>query len=287
MDFFWKASHFKGLGKFRKADFVALDAEFSPPKIADMIRRGIDPVEEALRRVIILSGADKRADPEALLKRWLRVETLLNARLCLACALAGPERCAALFAPFLNQTLTTSRLYIARINGCIDGRRTDGAFGQPDLLVVGDKELVMVEMKVRGNKSDHKYGEKQLLKYLTLAAYAFDYFGLDEVCHLILVPKEGPTPFQHKNSWIQSIDLITGMVHLRLDGLMKAAEGTNWRRLLQMSDGDSTLAHLVRDVPVKQIFYSSLLQSDSSPADPWISEARRQLDRLARDAEPD
>jgi hypothetical protein len=281
-DFFWKASHYKGLGKFKKDKFMVLDDEFKPPKLADMIRGGTDPVKEALRRVISLSEAEKRYNPNSLLEHWLRVETPLNARLCLASVLAGPEKCAAFFAPSLDRP----RLHAVRINGCVDTGGTKDKFGQPDLLLVGDKELVMVEMKVRGNKSDQKYSETQLLKYLTLANYAFDYLGLYEVFHLILVPAGGPTPFKHKDRWIQSIEETTGSIQFRLDGLEKAAEGTKWKELLEASSGSSKLEHLISKVPVRRVFYSDLRPPQPNPSDPWITEARQQLERLARHAEP-
>ena len=133
---------------------------------ASVMRDGKDPIEYVLAAVGRLSDS-----PLVSIERWRRSETTLNARLVLACSIAGPARCGSLFSPLLPDGWRAKPFHPARLDGWLDGKRTDRSFGQPDLLLVNDTQLIMVEMKVRGKATAaEQYDADQLVKYLILSS---------------------------------------------------------------------------------------------------------------------
>jgi hypothetical protein len=173
--------------------------------------------------------------------------------------------------------------------GYLDGKRRDGEFGQPDLVLANSRDLVIIEMKVRGNEgAQQKYDAGQLLKYANLARYAVDRLGFHQVCHLILVPRHGPTPFLHRKRWIKEHDPATGRIVVRIEGLAEAAQKPKWRRRLARSDTQAELSDMLERMPVVAGHYDQLRTPVAGPreAESWVRASRVQLEKLTRDSEP-
>lgn len=97
------------------------------------------------------------------------------------------------------------------------GEYTD--FVEPDLLLLGDRHLLMVEVKTRGGEqSSRSYPPSQLLNYLHLVAKCneSDRDGLpNEFTHLILVPSTEPRWLENYSKWV--LDISDNRGRLRID----------------------------------------------------------------------
>ena len=151
------------------------------------------------------------------------VETALNARLTVACSLGGADFCGKAFGRMLPWEPGSTALRTVRLANAPKTGASDRQLGQPDLLLLGERDLVMVEMKVRGAASKARYDAPQLRKYLNLATYAFRHLAVERVCHLILTPRADPSPFFRASEWVERIDEATGEAVFRIDRLAVAA----------------------------------------------------------------
>ena len=82
----------------------------------------------------------------------------------------------------------------------------DNNFVEPDLLLLGDNHLLMVEVKTRGGKgSSRSYPASQLLNYLHLVAKCQDSDNTslpNQFSHLILVPTEDLKWLEQHSEWV-------------------------------------------------------------------------------------
>lgn len=286
-ELYWKRSHFSGLEEgFGQAEHLALDRDLSPKIVAEWILAGIDPIEEILRLVADAARLEGRPD---LRRSWQLSETTLNARLCLGVACLTHQALALLWSQFLPWDVHSGQLSVAQVGGWLDGKRPDGEFGQPDLLLINERQLVMIEMKVRGKATANaKYDPDQLLKYLNLADWTLANTSMDQVCHLIATPRGGSDPFVRRKEWVSSEDTKTGALRIRIDGLPLAVRKGKWKDRLAESGQGAKLERLLSVVPIHHVRYDALVSAslELRDSDPWSQVALRQFARLREDAEP-
>jgi hypothetical protein len=132
-----------------------------------------------------------------------------------------------------------------------EGRHVD--FVEPDLLLLGGRHLLMVEVKTAGSSSSHKYPPYQLLNYLRLAheCREGDQSDLpDQFAHLILVASTEPKWLISHAKWV----LQTCDEH----GRMRVDPEACIRLSKRKEDYDYTsLARLAQEIP---IYYRSWQQ---------------------------
>jgi len=287
---YWRRSHYKGMKiPYGQLEYQELDKELGVPALLKLLSSGKDLVETVIDRLLKMTGAAEGKPTKSVRERWLRIETTLNARLALACALAGSRHVASIFAPVLPWRLSATDLFPCRIRGWLEAKRYDHEFGQPDLLLVSDRQLVMVEMKVRGNKGAvQKYDASQFVKYANLAIYAHEHLGLEDICHVILTPRGGQSPFLRPDLWIQETDAGSGRMTINLDGLEEAVRKTGWYDRLSDPEARSKYADLFRGMPVMLKHYDQLGRATPGVRESrsWLRAAHIQLDRLIDASEP-
>lgn len=137
--------------------------------------------------------------------KWAEKEIILNAQL-LSVLAAMPEGLLALgFKTAIKSKNLPPLLKIVDL--IIQGEKgEDIDFVEPDLLLLGDRHLLMVEVKTRGGEqSSRDYPPNQLLNYLHLVAKCRDSgnnFLPDHFTHLILVPSDELCWLENYSKWV-------------------------------------------------------------------------------------
>jgi hypothetical protein len=289
-ELYWK-SHFgfkRRRWRFTPRRHRELHSKLRPRKLAGLVEDGRDLIEAIFAEVGTMFALNKAAVTAAF-HGWRRIETALNARLVLAVALLGPARCATVFARMLGRPIHGGRLYPARLGPWRNGKAVKLHFGQPDLLLANDRQLLMIEMKVRGGDAKERYDAWQLLKYLNVAEYAQSCLGLDDVAHLILRPAASPNVFGNDEAWMVRCPRGAGRVAVRVAGLLAVAERNKWRRGAGRDAVRRALEKLVNGVPIHVGSYDETYAaalSSPAPEGPWHTAALEQLATLSADAMP-
>lgn len=283
-ELYWKSSHFKGLGtRFGQDEHRDLHSSLGRQTLRELMGDAKDPIEHVLAEVCRLCDS-----PLASIERWRLSEATLNARLVVACSIAGPATCGALFSALLPESWDANPLHPARLDGWLGGQRTDRSFGQPDLLLISEAQLIMVEMKVRGKATAAaQYDAGQLIKYVNLAQYAREHLGMTDIAHLILAPTTGRETFYHQSDWVERIDPASGAVDFRLDGLPDGARPGCWRDYLSDPKNRRLVGTRLAAVPVRLRSYRQIAECAARQvdSDPGVAAVVRQLKILVQDSE--
>jgi len=169
--------------------------------------------------------------------RWAEKEMVLNAQL-LSVLSALPNDFLAL--GFMNLARTANlpdRLEIVDLH--MEGKRgEDTDFVEPDLLLLGDSHLLMVEVKTRGGvDSSRTYPPHQLLNYLRLVLECKNSPDASlprHFTHLILMPSTDPKWLENHSEWVlQSCD-GEGKLNMNPSALINSAKkkpGYNYEQL--------------------------------------------------------
>jgi hypothetical protein len=184
--------------------------------------------------------------------KWAEKEIILNAQLLSVLAAMPGELVALGFQNLTGcQDLDGSyRIVELKMQGP-EGEWVD--FLEPDLMLLGERHLLMVEVKTAGKSSSHKYPANQLLNYLHLIAKCreADEPNLpDRFAHLILVPSMEPKWLVKHAEWV----LTTGDEQGRLRVDAEACIGLS--KVKAEYDYD-TLGRLAHEIP---IYYRSWRQ---------------------------
>lgn len=198
---------------------------------------------EALAR----GSAERRERRRAQLKGgWAQKETVLNAQL-LSVLAALPDRLLALGfrnAVGIRESPRVLRIVDLKMQG-ENGEHVD--FVEPDLLLLGDAYLVMVEIKTRGgSRSSHDYPPNQLLNYLHLVAKcreADDASLPTRFIHLILVPSADAKWLERQSEWVLETEDEKGRLRVDPDACIRLGKRKS-------SYDYEVLAGLAREVPV-------------------------------------
>jgi len=130
-----------------------------------------------------------------------------------------------------------NRLEIVDLHIC--GRKgEDTDFVEPDLLLLGNNHLLMVEVKTRGGAdSSRSYPPHQLLNYLRLVLECRNSFDASlprNFTHLILMPSTDPKWLENHSEWVlQSYD-GEGKLKVNPSALINSAKkkpGYNYQQL--------------------------------------------------------
>jgi len=173
--------------------------------------------------------------------KWEEKEIVLNAQLLSVLAALPGELLAIGFKKVIGCEGLPSRLQNVDllIRG---GKGEDTDFVEPDFLLLGDRHLLMIEVKTRGGaKSSRDYPPNQLLNYLQLVAKCHDSASssLPNVfTHLILVPSTDPKWLENHSEWV--IETCDSSGRLRIDPdacirLSKKKASYDYERLKNMA----------------------------------------------------
>jgi hypothetical protein len=144
----------------------------------------------------------RRAQKE---EKWAEKEIVLNAQL-MAVLAALPE--GLLGMGFRKATGSEALSLRPKIVDLVIPKEEgeDANFIEPDLLLLGDNHLLMIEVKTRGGEgSSRSYPAHQLLNYLQLVAKCQDSDGAslpNQFSHLILVPSEDLKWLEKHSEWV-------------------------------------------------------------------------------------
>jgi hypothetical protein len=163
--------------------------------------------------------------------KWEEKEIVLNAQLLsVLCAL--PEKLLAMTFKNLvkrNDIPEKYRIVDLYIKG-IKGEDTD--FVEPDLLLLGNNHLSMVEIKTRGGEnSSRSYPPKQLLNYIRLVSECQNSDDKQlPTCflHLILVPTTDLHWLENNKEWVRNYDKNTGLLSIDFDMCIKLGKKSSW-----------------------------------------------------------
>jgi hypothetical protein len=184
--------------------------------------------------------------------KWAEKEIILNAQLLSVLAAMPGELVALGF-----QSLTGGkdldgayRIVELKMQGP-EGEWVD--FLEPDLMLLGERHLLMVEVKTAGSSSSHKYPPNQLLNYLHLIAKcreADEPHLPDRFAHLILVPSTEPKWLVNHAEWVLDTCDEHGRLRIDPDACIRLSK--------VKSDYDyETLGRLAQEIP---IYYRSWRQ---------------------------
>jgi hypothetical protein len=169
--------------------------------------------------------------------KWAEKEIVINAQL-LSVLSALPNDFLAL--GFMNLARTMDlpdHLEIVDLH--IEGKRgEDIDFVEPDLLLLGDRHLLMVEVKTRGGAdSSRTYPPHQLLNYLRLVLECKNSSDASlprDFTHFMLVPSTDPKWLENHSEWVLEICHEDGQLKLSPSALIKSAKkkpGYNYEQL--------------------------------------------------------
>lgn len=159
--------------------------------------------------------------------KWAEKEIVLNAQF-LSVLAALPEELLALGFKKLTgyESLPQSFQIVDLAIPSKEGEDTD--FVEPDLLLLGDRHLLMVEIKTRGGaQSSCNYPPHQLLNYLHLVAKcrALNNTSLpNQFTHLILVPSTDPKWLDNHSKWVLDICDDTGRLKVDPDACVRLSK---------------------------------------------------------------
>jgi len=156
--------------------------------------------------------------------KWQEKEVVLNAQL-LSVLAALPRRLLAIMFKNLTEAKNNPQEYRV-VNLYIEGEKgEDTDFVEPDLLLLGEGQLLMVEVKTRGGPtSSRSYPPKQLLNYLRLIVECRDSNNKElpvRFLHLILVPTTELRWMENSKKWVKGYDVDKGLLSIDLDACLK------------------------------------------------------------------
>jgi hypothetical protein len=244
---------------------------------------GLDPVTAFLDTwpsLGVLRDASQ-AERSAWSEQWERVETTLNARLAIACALLSPETLSQMIENLIPELAPVGPLALARVrNEAIQ----KGSQGFADLILKGPMTVILIELKSRGLTSARKYDAEQLVKYLTLAADEMDSWEHPTergFAHVLLRPRGGGGMVHRRAQWFGEPETAGGK--MRIDsGAVRTLAGSRTERVAT----DRAMAMIDR-MPVYERYYDEL--AAVLPAEPlpeWDAQVRNQISQICALAEP-
>jgi hypothetical protein len=178
--------------------------------------------------------------------RWAEKEVVLNAQLLSVLAALPEQLLAGGFQYAMGMRLFAERLRIVdlRMQGH-EGQHID--FVEPDLLLMGDDYLLMVEIKTRGGSSSARdYPPYQLLNYLQLVAMCREFQNAStprKFVHLILVPSTDTKWLEKQSEWILEASDEEGRLKVDADACIRLSKKKS-------SYDYEVLRQLAKEIPI-------------------------------------
>lgn len=162
-------------------------------------------------------------------RRWSEKEIVLNAQLISVLAAFSFDLLSLGFEELLgDQSLPNSLRIVDLVMKKGDGKDAF-YFVEPDILLLGQGHLLMVEMKTRGgNKSSRNYPPSQLLNYFRLVAECQNSRCNNlptSFSHLIIVPSADVKWLEEHEQWVVTARNSAGRFVVDPDGCIKAGSG--------------------------------------------------------------
>jgi hypothetical protein len=159
--------------------------------------------------------------------KWAQKEIVLNAQLLSLLAALPDDFLAVGFKNLTGDADLPNQLHIVDL--VIDGEKgEDIDFVEPDLLLLGDGHLLMVEVKTRGGASSSRsYPPHQLLNYLQLVLEcqnSSDHSAPRSFTHLILVPSNEPRWLEGYSQWVLETSDEEGRLRVNSGALTRCAK---------------------------------------------------------------
>jgi hypothetical protein len=171
----------------------------------------------------------------ALLDRWERAESTINARVRAILSLLTPAERAALLGTLSCALTGLPGLGLAFGGNPLGGKRADRRFGQPDLVLKADTVLVSGEMKVRGGPAREKYNADQHFKYLRLASeFCLSAPTPSRCYHLVLAPLSGSRIISRPDAWLRNQVLDGEPSDICASGMLTLLSTDKRRRLEEL-----------------------------------------------------
>ncbi len=206
-------------------------------KLPERLRKVRDDPTELNSIIAELETNAKRAEDRIMKMRsqvkgkWEEKEIVINFQLLsVLCAL--PAKLVAItFRNLVKRNDIPHRYRIVDLH--IEGvKGEDSNFVEPDLLLLGDNHLLMVEMKTRGGKSSSRnYPPGQLLNYIRLVSECKNSDDKQlPTCflHLILVPTTDRQWLEKHEKWVKGYDINTGLLSIDFDMCIKLGKRMSW-----------------------------------------------------------
>jgi len=174
--------------------------------------------------------------------KWAEKEIVLNAQLLSVLGALPSELVALTFKNLMDVKDLPKSFEIVDLEMRRDVKLTP-SFVEPDLLLQGDRYLLMIEVKTKGgSKSSRKYPANQLLNYLNLAAMcrkSNDSTLPNQFAHMILVPTIDSEWLENHSQWV--LDTCDKEGRLRVDPdacftLSKKKQSYDYRVLKHLAD---------------------------------------------------
>ena len=178
--------------------------------------------------------------------KWAEKEIILNAQLLSVLGAMPEELLATGFGKVIGSKNLPPKLHIVDL--IIKGEKgEDKDFVEPDLLLSGERHLLMVEVKTRGGEeSSRDYPPNQLLNYLQLAAKCRDLGGTslpNHFIHLILVPSSEPCWLENHTKWVLELRDNQGKMKINSGACISLSK-------MKKSYDYDNLKNLINEIPI-------------------------------------
>ena len=190
--------------------------------------------------------------------KWAEKEIVINAQL-LSLLGALPENLLAMTFRTLvkrNDIPQKYRIVDIQIKG-VKGEDKD--FVEPDLLLLGDNHLAMVEIKTRGGEnSSRSYPPRQLLNYIRLVSEcqnSGDKKLPNCFLHLILAPTADLQWLENNEEWVTSYNENTGLLSIDYDTCIKLGKKRSWNISYER------ISQLLKDTPIYYCSWEQLVEA--------------------------
>lgn len=171
----------------------------------------IDKMQDIIKELHLFSAGSKNRQEkrrEQMKSGWAGKEIVINAQL-ISLLSALPPRLISAGVDKLTSQKIAPEYRVVKLHIPKEGvKKQDYDFVEPDLLLLGNNHLVMIEIKTRGSSSSsYSYPARQLFNYIRLAYECGQSEGkLPTIfSHIILVPTVDRQWFYNSEKWIKFI----------------------------------------------------------------------------------
>lgn len=216
--------------------------ESLPKKLRDAIDsdRELNSIVKELEEYA--KGGEERLDKrrEQKDKKWAEKEIILNAQLISVLAAYPFELLSLGFKGLIGENDFPNSLRIVDLVLKKEDGNYAFYFVEPDILLLGDNHLLMVELKTRGStRSSRNYPASQLLNYFRLIMECQDSQDNKlpaEFSHLIIVPSTDAKWIERYTEWVNETRDESGKLIVYPEGCIKAGRGNSSLNLERMKD---------------------------------------------------
>ena len=233
-------------------------------KLPQELRKAMD-TPKSLNSIIKKLERYAKGAEERLIKRreekdnkWAQKEIVLNAQLKSVLAAYPFELLSLGFKKLTDQENFPNSMRIVDLFLKKEDGREAFSFVEPDMLLIGENHLFMVEIKTRGGiKSGRNYPPSQLLNYFRLIAECQD--SNDDTLpkffsHLIIVPSLEIKWIEKHADWIINTRDHSGKLVVDPEGCIKAGSGKS-------SYNHERVKHLLSEIPIYYRSWEELADS--------------------------